>query len=204
MRLLNHALILVPAAVVAMTFCGAASAQVPDGQWEIIDKNEAGTTAILDFEEVEFGVNVEAVCVPFADDRSTTGSAVRAVTDHPDRVTGKKGSAEVEQGEKTNFGIIRLVTGSNPSNSTEISCKKLSIEGNVKTKRAPTGKFRVKASDCDCPLNVEGTCDDFMEQVRVLQTDCSTHKSIKFDYSEKKEIVKKITISGKGDATPLE
>jgi hypothetical protein len=208
MRMLNHETnwIRVLAALVTMTFCGAASAQVPNGAWAISDQDELGTTAIVVAENRVFAATIDAVCVPFAGEASTTGSAIQAEADHPARVTGKKDSASIEQGEKENAGTIRLITGSGVrQNTTVISCKKLEIEASVNTKKAPsTGKFKVKASDCDCPLNVEGTCDDFLDQVMVLQTDCSTKKSIKFDFSEKKEVVKKITISGKGDATPLE
>jgi hypothetical protein len=206
MPLPNHKMLLVLAVSLGIAFSGTATAQVPDGVWEIVDKNDSGTTAIAIIDGAAVAADIDAVCVPFAETDSSSGSSIEAITDHPDTVKLKKDSGEVEQAEKSNQGTIRLVTGSERDQIvTRIDCKKLEIEASVNTKKSPnTGKFKVKASDCECPLTVGGSCDAFLSQTVILAADCSSHKSIKFDFSEKKGIIKKITISGKGDASLLE
>jgi len=194
------------AGALAWMAAGAALAQVPDGEWLITDETDSGTTAGSEMNGDTMAVVVSAICVPFPEGNATTGSAIEFRADHPDGASLKKSKGTVEQADKSNPGTVRLITGSGTfRKTTTIQCKKVEIEASVKTKKSPSsGKFSAKASDCDCPLNVQGTCNNFTAQSNDLSADCKPSKSIKFDFWSEKNLVRKIKVKGKGDASLTE
>jgi hypothetical protein len=189
-------------AAVLLVVASAAGAQVPDGAWAISDDKDSGASADLQISGGAYAAEINAVCVPFPEGNSTTGSAIQVTTNHPDKVKLKKDRGALTQQDKTYQPTVRFITGSGTLRKTTIaSCKKVELEAGIKTKHDPnTGSFAVKARKCDCPLNVEGTCDAFANQLLKLETDCASHKAVSTSFDTEKDVVNKLTIKGKGDA----
>jgi hypothetical protein len=195
----NISIAIASGAVLAVA--GLASAQVPDDEYTIIDKNEPESTGTLDVDGDDYEVITETVCQEFAT-TADTGASVRFESNHPDSVKLKKNKGEVEQSQKDNKPSIEVTTRIGTTNVTNsLICDKADIDGDVKTKKSPvSGSFSASAKNCTCDATAAGqTCTtNFQAQLEKLGTDCDGLKSLKGDVSVENGI-KKIKMKIKGD-----
>jgi hypothetical protein len=194
---------------------GVAQAQVVDGEFDIVDRNESEAFGSVDVEDEDFEAVAVVVCTPPSTTDGGDGSLVRFLSHHPDKVSLTRSNGRVSQKKRGNQAVLIVRTGGGSGTiNAALSCEKATVDSSVNTKNSPAqGKFKGTAKNCTCEVGVappgspfgpnsQGVCDGHEARLAQVEADCANLKSIKGSFDTATGEIKKIRVQGWGDATP--
>ena len=176
---------------VGLLLGAAASAQVVNDTYTIVDQKNGAVFAVLEAEDLVFDIGLEAKCISGLDEVVFTSN-----TNHPDDVKISTTKAKVAQKDKANpvmITVALLPGGVLDFTGDLTSCKNTKLDADVDAKKA-NGKFKLHASNC--ATNLSGA------QIQFVEATCAATKQVKGSYNANTVSVKSLKISGKGTATP--